>query len=391
MTLKKDSLIGETNFAFTKSKLLALCELVVQAGITQVECCDTGSIGLRAIIYACSRIVFYSRYSYRKRRHLIKHADLGVMTIEQARVANNAIRLQIAQGIDPKAARKIGITLEKFAHNHFLPFISGRKSYADDESKIQRLLKAFGRASVADMKSPDLVIFLRDLQYKSGLTPATANRYLATIKALFRFATESEIISRNIAKDIKPQPENNERTRCLSDRETPAFLQAVRNYEVREIGLLLELLLFSGARLGEALAAKIEDINLSAGSWHLPTSKSGKSANIYLSQPAKDVLVELISRRRSDYLFAGQKGNDTLSRPGNQFATICKRAGIVGLRIHDLRRSWATTGIESDVPIFILQKGLRHSTQKMTERYLSLKPDALIAANETIGKRINEK
>ncbi len=54
-----------TKFRFTKAELQEIAKQVVARGLKQVECCDTESTGLRALVYASGRIVFHSRYILR--------------------------------------------------------------------------------------------------------------------------------------------------------------------------------------------------------------------------------------------------------------------------------------------------------------------------------------
>jgi len=51
------------------------------------------------------------------------------------------------------------------------------------------------------------------------------------------------------------------------------------------------------------------------------------------------------------------------------FKNACRKAGIEGLRFHDLRHNFGTTLVESGVDIVTVSEILGHSTIKMTMRY----------------------
>ena len=52
------------------------------------------------------------------------------------------------------------------------------------------------------------------------------------------------------------------------------------------------------------------------------------------------------------------------------FETARKKAGLSGLRLHDLRHTFAIRLIQSGVDVFTVQKLLGHSTITMTMRYV---------------------
>lgn len=74
-------------------------------GLDQVEFSCTAHRGMCAVIYASGRIKLYTRYSYRKSPYRIPLGELGLLTLEQARVLHQRYRLQASQGENPKAPK----------------------------------------------------------------------------------------------------------------------------------------------------------------------------------------------------------------------------------------------------------------------------------------------
>src|SRR5471032_581604 len=185
-----------THFRFTKSSLQAAAAWFSTHGDKkkdQLDCYDTDCVGLIAVLYRSGRINFRSRPILHKRRISLALDDYSIHnSVEQARLKCMAARLQAAQGIDPRAANRAGITFGELCTDHYFPAVSNRKrSIKDDIQKFDRWLsQRFGHLPLAAIKSADIVAFLDLLRDQEGLTPATVNRYLALIKAVWRYAVE---------------------------------------------------------------------------------------------------------------------------------------------------------------------------------------------------------
>jgi len=54
---------------------------------------------------------------------------------------------------------------------------------------------------------------------------------------------------------------------------------------------------------------------------------------------------------------------------GSAFTTSCRKAGISGLRFHDLRHTFATRLIELGVDLITVKELLGHSSVEITQRY----------------------
>jgi integrase len=148
----------------------------------------------------------------------------------------------------------------------------------------------------------------------------------------------------------------------------------------------VRLLLFTGARLREILQLKWEYVDFDRGLLLLPDSKTGKKA-IVLNAPALDVLAKL--PRLGVFVIAGQtagthddKPRSDLNRP---WRAIVKRAGLIGLRIHDLRHTHASVGAGLGLGLPIIGKLLGHTQPSTTARYAHFDADPLRRASEHIG------
>lgn len=379
-----------TKFGFTKASLSAAQNwFLTSSDKDQLDCYDTKCVGLIAIIYRGGRISFRSRLILHKQRLSVALGEYSSQfTVEQARSACAAARLQAAQGTDPRAASRVGITFCQLWAEHYYPAVRNRKrSIKDDVQKFEhRLSSAFGHMPLAAIKSSNIVAFLDMLREQEQLSPATVNRYLALLKAIWRHAVENDLHPKSPAKHIRPLPEQNIRTRVLNLEERSAFKDACERENNRAAASLLMLLALTAARLGEALGARVQDIDLNSGVWYLPRTKSGKAEHICLSSAALKLLREVIGTRESGYLFPGKDPAKPMTRPAKAFERICASAGIIAFTIHDLRRTWASIAVNAGVPLLTVSKALRHSSPNVTAaRYAHLQDQALIDANNLVS------
>jgi site-specific recombinase XerD len=112
----------------------------------------------------------------------------------------------------------------------------------------------------------------KDKRKATGKTirPATVNRELACLKALFNHAIKSDVIARNPVSQVDFLPENNEQTRVLSYDEQSRYM-AVASPLLRDVaGLMLE----TGMRPEEVYRITAENVNLTGGFVFNPYGKT---------------------------------------------------------------------------------------------------------------------
>ena len=126
---------------------------------------------------------------------------------------------------------------------------------------------------------------------------------------------------------------------------------------------VLLVALNTGMRRGEILGLMWRQVDLESRVVRVERSKSGRVRHI----PLNDVLVEVFTRLRSE------RGEAETVFPYRNvrtaFEAACRRAGIVGLRFHDLRHTFATRLIKRGVDIITVKELLGHSSVTVTERY----------------------
>ena len=133
----------------------------------------------------------------------------------------------------------------------------------------------------------------------------------------------------------------------------------------------IRLLIMTGARLREILGAQWPQVDIERGVINLPDSKTG-AKSIYLSAAAQEVLASLPRIDGNPHIIPGEikgKPRRDLKKP---WAALTRAAGLQGVRIHDLRHSFASFGAGASLGLPIIGKLLGHLQAATTHRYAHL-------------------
>jgi integrase len=152
---------------------------------------------------------------------------------------------------------------------------------------------------------------------------------------------------------------------------------------------VLRLILLTGCRRGEALAARVDQIDLPARIWRKPAAatKQNKPHEAHLSAPALELLQRLVGeaeRAGRQWLFPGHNNNHMVSVK-KSWATLCKRCGLKGVRIHDLRHTFASIAVSRGATLPLIGALLGHSNPQTTSRYAHLYDDPQRALAESVA------
>jgi integrase len=327
--------------------------------------------------------------------------DASHWRVTEARVEARKLKLIVDQGGDPfgdLAAERDAPTMaelcKRFETEH-LPRVreSTRRNYA---RLIElHVLPFLGKnTKVSDVKFSDIDALHRKLT-KAG-TPYIANRIAAILSKMFNLAIRWEMRSDNPCRGVGRNYES-KRKRYLSGDELARLTAALPAHPDQQAADIVRLLLFTGCRKGEALAARWADIDLGSGVWtKLGSLIKQKVDHVApLSAPARALLSRIREEqarahphRLPEYVFAGRFGRGHRSSIKRNWAAICKAAGIAGLRIHDLRHSFASQLVSSGHSLALIGALLGHSNPNTTNRYAHLYDDPLRAAVDRVGALI---
>ena len=89
------------------------------------------------------------------------------------------------------------------------------------------------------------------------------------------------------------------------------------------------------------------------------------------------LILEKVPAEGLEWVFPNPKTNRPFVSIFNAWNTVRNKAGLAGLRVHDLRHSFASALVNQGVPIYDVQKLLGHQSIKTTERYSHLSSERL--------------
>ena len=116
----------------------------------------------------------------------------------------------------------------------------------------------------------------------------------------------------------------------------------------------------------------------------LEDSKTGPRS-IPLNERAKFVLEQIVPRDNNPYVIAGKNPSSYLVNLRKPWKIVCERAQLQGVRIHDLRHTFASLGIAADVSLYEISKLLGHASVTTTQRYAHLSQGKLAESSNKIA------
>jgi integrase len=128
--------------------------------------------------------------------------------------------------------------------------------------------------------------------------------------------------------------------------------------------------------------------DLNEGTWTKPasTTKQKKTHTVPLSAPARQLLSELSesAETNAEYVFPGRWGGYR-TEVRRAWRELCVAAKIKGVRIHDLRHSYASQLASSGFSLPVIGALLGHSQPATTARYAHLFDEVTRQATERVG------
>jgi integrase len=225
-----------------------------------------------------------------------------------------------------------------------------------------------------------------------------ANRVLALLSVLFNLGIEREMRADNPCARVPKAPEERRET-FLGPAEIARLADALAAHPEKISAGAIRFLMLTGARRNEALAARWPEFDLEAAVWTKPSTntKQKRSHRVPLSAAAVAVLVEMQAKaekmRRegliTPYVFpSGKRPAEALREVRRTWASVRRAAGLQGVRLHDLRHSFASALVSGGVGLPAIGALLGHSQPRTTARYAHLYDSTLRDAAERVGSLV---
>ena len=322
----------------------------------------------------------------------------GTLTPEAARRRAIALIAEAKNGTDPVSHRDtthgmvtMSVLAERFLAEHVVTHC--KPTTADDYRRSIRLYIAprFATRRVIDIQRRDIAALHHDMR----ATPYQANRTIAVLSKMFNLAELWGLRpdGSNPCLHVKRYKEE-PRERFLSQDEFVRLGRVLDEIdqdgsETRPAVAAIRLLMLTGCRLSEIQKLRWEHVDLESGELHLPDTKTG-SRVVPLAPSAVRLLAGLSSDQQNPWVIAGKMPDSHLTDLHHPWWRIRARAGLNGVRIHDLRHSFASRAVALGESLPMIGKLLGHTQVQTTARYAHLARDTVKASASRVGDSIGQ-
>ena len=388
---------------------------------------DTKAPGLRVRVTAAGAksYVFEAKLNRQTIRRTI--GDVRAWSIEAARNEANRLRVTLDSGTDPReverqqkadravkasAAAAYAVTMAEV----WAVYLAERRPhwgtlhYADHI----RLGKAGGvpanrgtrgrGVTIAGPLYPLMALPLRDLDAptieawaanEAKTRPSAARLAWRCLKVFLGWCSEQPayadlLPAKNPAKTTRSREALGKagvKQDALMREQLTVWFDAVQSISNPVTAAYLQTLLLTGARPGEVLGLRWEDINAKWKGLTIRDKVEGERI-IPLTPYVSHLLATL--PRRNEFVFSGAAG--AMSKPHKPHSIACAVAGIEGLTLHGLRRSFKSLTEWLEVPAGVVAQVMGHKPSATAEKHYTVRPlDLLRVHHEKIEAWILEQ
>ena len=177
---------------------------------------------------------------------------------------------------------------------------------------------------------------------------------------------------------------------ALQRGQLAAWFAAVQQLQNPVIAACLQVMLLTGARPGEVLALRWEDVNTQWKGISIRDKVEG-TREIPLTPYMLHLLAAL--PRRNEWVFSSTaSATGCLTEPNNPHTRACRAAGLEGLTLHGLRRSFKSLTEWLEVPVGVVAQIMGHKPSATAEKHYTVRPlDLLRVHHEKIEAWILEQ
>lgn len=322
-------------------------------------------------------------------------------------------RLLTGQMVSPAVERAQAVTFREWAETYLgLEQVRKLTTYEDRKLKVNHLVEFFGDRPLASITSDDVAAYRAQRVGYSRISCGNCHKPLGKLVCQacgWKRADQSfsvsvqtinhdhtalthmlnvacsprfKLIQDNPASHVgKPDPRN-ERDRIASAEEWARLKKSAAPHLLRFLAIAYAV----GPRKGELLKLEWPDVDMRRKEFTLRKTKNGETRVVPMTPDVYAAFTELLTERRLDtqrvFLYKGRPWKN----PRTAFAAACRRAGITGLRLHDLRHTASTNLRRAGVDTMTAMKIVGHKSEQMHRRYNTIQPEDLHEAAAKLQK-----
>jgi integrase len=379
---------------------------------------DQDVTGLGLCVYASGRRAFVFIYRFEGRQRRITIGGWPDWSVSAARDHAKGLRREIDLGRDPmgerealRAAPRIEELAERFIAEH-LPGLAARNA-ADQESMLRKLvLPEWRNRRVDDIEPSDVARLLdkiaggraRPAKDKAPSrrkplvgtrpTPIRANRVGEMLRKMFGLSVEWRMRTDNPAAGFRKRVET-ERERFLNPEEIGRLADAIAAERDQAAASIVRLLLLTGSRLGEVREARFEQFDLHHAVWTKPAAKTKqrRTHRVPLSAEAAAVVRQRLGAvpPGCPWLFPAASPDRPVADIRKFWTSVQAKAGLEGVRLHDLRHTFASLLASGGASLPMIGRLLGHTQSKTTQRYAHLMDSPLRQGVDSVATALRPR
>jgi integrase len=240
------------------------------------------------------------------------------------------------------------------------------------------------------LNEADVVKWFADLNNRTG--PGAANRVISILNHMLNKAESwgYRLENTNPCRGIRL----NKRRQCERFLTIPELArlgevlaeERAGESKVRPIAATaITMLLLTGCRHGEVLNLHWDEVR--GNRLRLRDSKTG-ARTVWIGDEARTLIDTLPRFPSNPWLFWNSRSGRPLQNVSHYWHEFRAKAGLPGVRIHDLRHTFASHAAMNKETLPMIGRLLGHANNKSTARYAHLDDDHVLDAAQQIGDAI---
>lgn len=269
-------------------------------------------------------------------------------------------------GRDRQQATRLGWFVDAFGH---------KLAHEIDGDDIHNALEALQRRGRVHNVGGASRSAIRLVNTHTPLKPASINRYRSTIQGVLTWARKKRLMPQgwvNPVGETERMPEDNARTRFLTESELDRLIKAARVSYWKKLAVLIRLAVTTGARRGTLMALRWSDVDLDHNRAHVERTKNGEPFVLVLQDDVCRDLKALKGTSAGDELvFCGRNPYKPMNFEKAYYNAL-KAARIEGACFHTLRHTHASWLAKQGASLLAIAESMGHRSLAMTKRYSHL-------------------
>lgn len=244
--------------------------------------------------------------------------------------------------------------LERFPNSS----IRSRKNH------FKEFVEKFGIHRISELGTNDLFEWLTGVKERSNLSEKTMNSVRSQFFGFFEFLFDEDYIRQNPMRKIKFKRHDNPRRPrvVLSVEEVLSVLEDAQTFSPKVLYPYLYAIAHTGARRGEVLRLKREDIDFKTGMLHFKQTKNGRERFVRMSPSLQRVLKSHLDSHKNDSVITNEIGEplyrSEIGKIINKFKHYFPNDKSWGC--HSFRHSFAYNFLKKGGEMYQLQAILGH-------------------------------